>query len=122
MKLRQRAFLSAFRETCTVVRACEVAKVGRSSHYRWLADDPDPVYGWQWFFEQMMLWENKDPALLFGQQYLAWLLQHGDEVAAVKLMMRCRLEDEAFKPLPEDRALAREAAEHCRNDELVKIL
>jgi len=41
MKPRQRAFLSAYRETCNVVRACEVSRVGRSSHYRWLAEDPD---------------------------------------------------------------------------------
>ena len=31
-----RAFLAAFRETDNVRLACEVAKVGRSSHYRWL--------------------------------------------------------------------------------------
>ena len=37
---RQRAFLAAFRETGNVCLACEVAKVGRSSHYRWLAEDP----------------------------------------------------------------------------------
>ncbi len=35
----QRAFLAAFRETANVRRACEVAKVGRSSHYRWLKED-----------------------------------------------------------------------------------
>ena len=37
---KQRAFLSAYRETCNVFRACQVAKVGRSSHYRWLEEDP----------------------------------------------------------------------------------
>ncbi len=31
----------AFRQTCNVRRACEIAKVGRSSHYRWLEEDPE---------------------------------------------------------------------------------
>ena len=38
---KQRAFLAAFRETGNVCLACEVAKVGRSSHYRWLEKDPE---------------------------------------------------------------------------------
>lgn len=37
---RKRAFLTALEETGNVRRACHVARVGRSSHYRWLADDP----------------------------------------------------------------------------------
>ena len=36
---KQRALLAAFRETGNVRLACEAAKVGRSSHYRWLEDD-----------------------------------------------------------------------------------
>ncbi len=35
------AFLTAFSETGNVRLACEVAKVGRSSHYRWLQEDPE---------------------------------------------------------------------------------
>ncbi len=38
---KQRAFLAAFRETGNVRLACEVAKVGRSSHYRWLGMHPE---------------------------------------------------------------------------------
>ena len=41
MNPHQRAFLAAFRETGNVRLACEVAKVGRSSHYRWLDKDPE---------------------------------------------------------------------------------
>ncbi len=37
----KRAFLAAFRETGNVRLACEVAKVGRSSHYRWIGEDPE---------------------------------------------------------------------------------
>jgi hypothetical protein len=36
----QRALLAAFRKTGNVRLACEAAKVGRSSHYRWLNRDP----------------------------------------------------------------------------------
>ncbi len=37
---KQRAFLAAFRETGNVRLACEIANVGRSSHYRWLEEHP----------------------------------------------------------------------------------
>lgn len=39
--LRKGAFLAAFRETGNVRLACEAAEVGRSSHYRWLDEDPE---------------------------------------------------------------------------------
>ena len=38
---QQRAFLAAFQQTGNVRLACEVAKVGRSSHYRWLEEHPE---------------------------------------------------------------------------------
>ena len=38
-----RAFLAAFQQTGNVCRASEVAKVGRSSHYRWLERRAVPV-------------------------------------------------------------------------------
>jgi hypothetical protein len=40
VKPPQRAFLAAFRKTGNVRLACEAAKVGRSSHYRRLNQDP----------------------------------------------------------------------------------
>ena len=88
----------------------------------WLSEDPQPDTAWSWFFQQMMRWESKEPALAFGQQFIARLLRQQDAVGAVKVMMRCRLENEAFLPLPEDRAAAREAAEQCQNDELLRSL
>ena len=36
----KRAFLAAFRETGNVCLACKAAGVGRSSHYRWLEEEP----------------------------------------------------------------------------------
>ena len=41
MNPQQRAFLAAFRETGNVRLACDVAKAGRSSHYRWLQEDSE---------------------------------------------------------------------------------
>lgn len=90
--------------------------------YGYLDRDPEPDVAWAWFFEQMLGWEIQEPALLFGQQYLSRLLGDEDYVAAVKLMMRCRLINDAFKPLAGDSELALLAAEHCQNDELIAIL
>ena len=39
--LKKKAFLAAFRELGNVRLACEAADVGRSSHYRWLDQDPE---------------------------------------------------------------------------------
>ncbi len=36
----QRAFLECYREMGVIRRACKVAKVGRSSHYEWMEDNP----------------------------------------------------------------------------------
>jgi hypothetical protein len=88
----------------------------------WLRKDPDPATAWGWFFDQMMRWEMKYPALLFGQSYLSQLLNDGDDVAAVKVMMRCRLEDPGFLPLADDLGAAIEAAERRENQELVAFL
>lgn len=88
----------------------------------WLQRDPDPESAWAWFFDQMLRWEIKQPALLFGQSYLHVLLNDGDYVAAVKVMMRCRHENDAFVLLADDIGLALKAAEHCQNQELVDFL
>lgn len=88
----------------------------------WLRRDPDPRTGWEWFFQQMLGWENKDPALSFGQSYLHELLRDGDSIAAVKVMMRCRLENDRFIPFADDMALALDAAEACGNQELADVL
>lgn len=39
--LKKKAFLAAFRETGNVRQACDAADVARSSHYRWLDQDPE---------------------------------------------------------------------------------
>ncbi len=90
--------------------------------YKALGEDPNDEAGWTWFFENMLRWENPEAALAFAQQYVHRLLRYGENVKAVKLMMRCRLVNPAFKPLLEDRELAAAAAEDCHNDELAKFL
>ncbi len=95
---------------------------GLSHIYDWLARDPDPDDAWTWFFDQLMRWEDSYPGLLLAQQYVGRLLEFGDDVAAVKLMLRCRLINENFRPLAPDLPRAIEAARACRNDTLAEAL
>ena len=90
--------------------------------YEALAEDPYEEAGWAWFFENMLRWENPEAALAFAQQYVHELLRYGENVKAVKVMLRCRMVNPAFKPLPEDIELAAAAAEQCHNDELASFL
>jgi hypothetical protein len=98
-------------------------RAGGFKHIRsWLEKDPEPESAWSWFFDQMMRWEIKEPALVFAQAFLSRLLHDGDYLAAVKVMTRCRHVSESWLPLPDDRALALEAAEHYGNEELLRSL
>lgn len=90
--------------------------------YAWLAKDPDPGAAWPWFFEQMLRWENTDPALVLAQAWLGKLLAAGLNIQAVKIMLRARLVNERFRPRPEDMPLAIDAAEKSGNDELAAAL
>jgi hypothetical protein len=90
--------------------------------YQWLIRDPDPDRAWPWFLEQMLRWEDSYPALLLAQQYLGRLLDNGEKVGAAKLMLRCRLVDETFRPLTADLAKAIEAAKACDNPDLAEAL
>ncbi len=98
-------------------------RTGGFNHlFDWIRKDPDPVAAWAWFFDQMLRWENQRPAMFFAQHYLHDQLQYGEQVPAVKLIMRCRLIDENFRPLPEDLPAAIAACDACANDELAAIL
>lgn len=90
--------------------------------FKALRDDPYEEAGWAWFFENMLRWENPDAGLAFAQHYVHELLRYGENVKAVKVMMRCRLINPAFRPLAEDIELAIHAAEDCYNDELATFL
>ena len=90
--------------------------------YDWLTEDPDPGSAWPWFLEEMLRWEDNYPGLLLAQQYVGRLLEHGDKVSAVKLILRCRMLNERFRPLSADLDKAIEAAEFCQNLDLAKAL
>jgi hypothetical protein len=90
--------------------------------YGWLAQDPDPDAAWPWFLDQMLLWNDTYPGLLLAQQYLGRLLAHGNQVAAVKLMLRCRMLNPRFRPLSPDIPAAIAAAKACNNDDLLGAL
>ena len=71
----------------------------------------------EWFFENMLRWERSDPALFFAQSYLTLLLDRGESVKALKVLARCGLENESFRPAAQDRErLAALVAAHERND------
>jgi hypothetical protein len=90
--------------------------------YAWLAEDPRPAEGWAWFFNAMLRWERSDAALFFGQRYLHRLLLVDEHVAAIKLIMRCRMLDETWKPHAEDLEAAINAAGISGNKELQLVL
>lgn len=90
--------------------------------YQWLVRDPDPDEAWPWFLQQMLRWEDSYPGLLLAQQYLGRLLDNGDRVGAVKLMLRCRLVEGSFRPLSADLPKAVEAAKACDNPDLAEAL
>ncbi len=88
----------------------------------WVADSSDPVAAWAWFFERMLAWENQQPALFFAQLYIHDMLQHGEKMPALKVVMRCRLVNERFRPLSEDLPTLINAAQSSGNMELAAVL
>ena len=84
--------------------------------------DGDPAGAWAWYFDRMLGWENQQHALFFAQQYVHDAFRHGEEITALKVIMRCRLVDAGFKPFEEDRQTAVAAAERYRNIELADVL
>ena len=98
-------------------------RAGALSHIEsWLASDPDPDAAWSWFFDRMLCWEQKDHALFFAQRYVGRLLERGDRIGAVKVIMRGQLVNERFRPAPEHMDAAIEAAEATGNSELASAL
>jgi len=87
-----------------------------------IGKDPDPVAAWAWYFDNMLRWEQQQHALFFAQHYIHDMLTHGERIPALKVILRCRLIDEQFKPLDEDLPAAVEAAENSGNIELAAVL
>ncbi len=87
-----------------------------------IAEDADPAAAWAWYFDRMLRWEAPEHALFFAQHYVRDLLEHGERIVAVKVMLRCRLVDEGWKPFGEDLPAAIDAAESSGNSELAAVL
>ena len=87
-----------------------------------IGKDPDPKAAWAWYFERMLGWEKREPVLFFAQHYVHDALRHGEQVAALKVIMRCRMIDEDFRPFADDLGAAIAAAEATQNTELATVL
>ncbi len=95
---------------------------GLTHIYSWLREDPNPEQAWEWFFEQMLKWEQERSALFYAQRYLSRLLAVSEPVKAVKLVLRCQILDETFRPLRDDIPATIDAALHCGNTTLADAL
>jgi hypothetical protein len=87
-----------------------------------IAKDPDTAAAWAWYFSKMLGWEQQQHAVFFGQYYVQDALRHGENLIATKVIMRCRLVDEGFRPFPEDLPAAIAAVEATGNAELAAVL
>lgn len=96
---------------------------GGFEHIReWLDKETATEEAWQWFFEEMLKWENNDPALFFAQEYLCHLLEWHREKNALKLISRCLHEKPRWQPLVENRGHVDELLiQHGRNDLLKQL-
>ncbi len=90
--------------------------------FDWIGKAPDAAAAWAWFFERMMRWENREHALFFAQHYVHDMLRHGEQIPALKVIVRCRLVDANFRPKVEDLPAAVAAAESSGNIELALVL
>ena len=90
--------------------------------FEWITNDPEVPAAWAWYFTRMLQWENKQPALFLAQHYIQDMLKYGENIPALKLIMRCRLIDETFRPLAEDLPTAIHLAETHGNNELATVL
>jgi hypothetical protein len=90
--------------------------------FREIEQDPDPAAAWKWYFDKMLGWEQQQHALFFAQHHIHDMLAHGERIPALKVIMRCRLIDEHFKPAPDDIPAAIQAAESSGNIELAAVL
>lgn len=87
-----------------------------------IQNDTQESAAWAWYFERMLDWENQQHALFFAQHYVHDLLQHGEDIPALKTILRCRMIDASFRPLPGDRQAALDAAIRLGNNELAAVL
>ena len=96
---------------------------GGLAHIRdWLQKEADASAAAQWYFNEMMRWEQQDAALRFGQDCLSHFLHHGEEQRALKLISACLHADGRWKPLPDDRPAVMELAEQYSRHDLQRLI
>ncbi len=88
----------------------------------WLEKETAVEEAWQWFFDEMLKWENKDPALFFAQEYLCRLLEWRRDHAALKLIARCLHENERWRPSPENKDQVAAMVKRHGRDDLLALL
>jgi hypothetical protein len=90
--------------------------------HEWLEKETAAEEAWQWFFHEMLKWENKDPALFFAQEYLRRLLEWQSDHDALKLIARCLHENERWRPLREHRDQVEAMVERYGREDLLALL
>jgi hypothetical protein len=97
-------------------------KGGFAHIHEWLEKETAVEDAWQWFFDEMLKWENKDPALFFAQEYLCRLLEWQRHHDALKLIARCLHENERWRPLREYRDHVEAMAMRYGREDLLALL
>ena len=75
-----------------------------------------------WFFNEMLTWDDKDAALAFAQAYLHRLLIERQDHKSLKLISQCFHADPRFRVRQEDREAAVEIAELNGRQDLIRLL
>ena len=88
----------------------------------WIQQEPDVHEASAWFFNTMMKWESKDPALFYAQIHVAHLLHHNEDMKVLKLVSICLHENSQWKPKAEDRQHVLELAEKYQRNDLLASL
>lgn len=89
---------------------------------QWLEREADIGEAREWFFREMLSWENTDAALFFAQDYLHELLVEQQDTVAIKLIARCLHENPAFRPSEEDSGAVQELLEIRGRNDLIEIM
>lgn len=90
--------------------------------HQYVTTEVDTTSAYEWFFREMLAWESRDTALVFAQEYLAYLLGQGNGSDAIKLITRCLHEDVDWKPLQRDRYAACILAKQRNREDLLRFL
>ncbi|MFK8051627.1 MAG: hypothetical protein AB8F65_01545 [Woeseiaceae bacterium] len=77
----------------------------RLKHYLDSFEEEDPT-AWQWFIDEMLIWESPEPGLQLARNYFSRLAADDDRQAAKTLLTACRQVSSDFDVHPKDRSYA----------------